>query len=183
MKTGRKLILYIATSLDGYIAKPGDDLSFLSSVEKEGEDYGYKDFIDSVDTVIMGRRTYDWVMKEVPEFPHADKRTYVLTRKAKPDIGNTSFYTGNLNDLVLKLKEDRGKNIFCDGGAEVVHQLLSSDLIDEFIISVIPILVGNGIPLFRNGRPELKLKLVSSKQFDTGLVQLHYESLSGGFSN
>lgn len=67
--TNRKVILYIATSLDGYIAKPNNDLSFLSIVQKEGEDYGYSKFINSVDTVILGRRTYDWVMSQVKVFP------------------------------------------------------------------------------------------------------------------
>jgi dihydrofolate reductase len=170
----RKLILYIATSLDGYIAQPNDDLSFLSIVQQEGEDYGYADFIQSVDTVILGRKTYDWVMAQVPEFPHADKTSFVITRTARPDVGKTHFYTGNLQDLVLSLKTQEGKNIFCDGGAEIVHELLQHGLIDEFILSVVPVLVGNGTKLFKNGRPEQRLTLISTQQFVTGLVQLHY---------
>lgn len=161
-------------SLDGYIAKPNDDLSFLSIVEKQGEDYGYADFVSTIDTVIMGRKTYDWVIKQT-DFPHTEKNTFVLTRTARLNIGKTVFYTGDLNDLVKKLKLEEGKNIFCDGGAEVVNELLINNLLDEFIISVIPILVGNGIKLFKDGRPEQKLKLVSAKSFDTGLVQLHFE--------
>jgi dihydrofolate reductase len=171
----RKVILYIATSLDGYIAQPNDDLSFLSIVQKEGEDYGYNSFINSVDTVILGRKTYDWVMTQVSEFPHADKNTFVITRTVKPDTGNTSFYTGNLKELVLNLKSGLGKNIFIDGGAEIVNELLRENLIDEFIISVVPILVGNGTRLFKDGRPEQRLELISSKQFDSGLTQLHYK--------
>jgi dihydrofolate reductase len=171
----RKVILYIATSLDGYIAKPNDNLDFLSIVEQEGEDYGYASFIESVDTVILGRRTYDWIMKHVPEFHHADKKSYIITRTAKPPIGNTSYYTGNLKDLILKLKGETGKNIFIDGGAQIVNELLKENLIDEFVISIIPILVGDGIKLFSNGRPEQKLTLISSKQFVTGLTQLHYK--------
>ena len=171
----RKVILYIATSLDGYIAKPNDDLSFLSIVEKEGEDYGYADFIKSVDTVIIGRKTYDWVMANVPEFVHADKNSFIITRTARPDIGKAKFYTGNLKDLIIKLKAEQGKNIFVDGGAEIVHELLKENLIDEFIISIIPILVGDGLKLFKDGRPEQKLELISTKQFDKGLTQLHYK--------
>jgi dihydrofolate reductase len=117
----RKVTLYIAISLDGYIAKPNDDLSFLAIVEKEGEDYGYADIVNSIDTVIIGRKTYDWIMDQVPEFIHADKNTYVITRTAKESIGNTSFYTGNLKDLILKLKTEPGKDIFIDGGAEIVN--------------------------------------------------------------
>jgi len=171
----RKVILYIATSLDGYIAKPNDDLSFLSIVQQEGEDYGYADFVKSVDTVILGRKTYDWVMTQVPEFPHADKISFIITRTARPSIGKTNFYTGKLKDLISKQKGEQGKNIFIDGGAEIVNELLKENLIDEFIISVIPILVGNGTKLFKDDRPELKLELVSTKQFEKGLTQLHYK--------
>lgn len=175
MATDRKVILYIASSLDGYIAKPNDDLSFLSIVQQEGEDYGYANFVKSVDTVILGRKTYDWVMTQVPEFPHADKNSYIITRTAKPSIGKATFYTGKLKDLITKLKSEHGKNIFIDGGAEIVNELLKENLIDEFIISLIPILVGNGTKLFKDDRPELKLELVSTKQFDKGLTQLHYK--------
>ncbi|WP_247232291.1 dihydrofolate reductase family protein [Telluribacter sp. SYSU D00476] len=170
----KKLILYIATSLDGYIAQPNDDLSFLSRVQQPGEDYGYADFVATVDTVIMGRKTYDWVMNKVPEFPHADKAAYILTRTERPRIGNTTFYTGNLKDLVLRLKQEDGKHIFCDGGAEVVNELLKEGLLDELIISVVPTLVGNGTRLFKDGRPEQELELVSARAFESGLTQLHY---------
>lgn len=174
----RKTILYIAASLDGYIAKPNDDLSFLSLVEQKGEDYGYADFIQSIDTVIIGRKTYDWIMKQVPEYVHADKKTFVVTRTAKPSINNTHFYTGSLKELITSLKQEQGKDIFIDGGAEVVHELLKEHLIDEFIISIIPVLVGDGTRLFKDGRPEQVLQLASTKQFDKGLVQLHYKRIS-----
>ena len=123
--SNRKVILYIAASLDGYIAKPGDDLSFLNRVQKEGEDYGYYEFVSSVDTVIMGSRTYDWVMNQVDEFPHKDKESYIITRTARPKKGKVNFYTGKLSDLVSELKQREGKDIFCDGGAQVVHELLN----------------------------------------------------------
>lgn len=175
MSAARKVILYIATSLDGYIAKPNDDLGFLSIVQKAGEDYGYTDFVNSIDTVIIGRKTYDWVLTQVKEFPHADKTSYVVTHKPRPAIGKIKFYTGNLKELVLRLRTEQGKNIFVDGGAEIVNELLKDNLIDEFIISVIPVLVGNGTKLFKDGRPEQKLKLMSSKSFEKGLVQMHYK--------
>jgi dihydrofolate reductase len=178
MSESRKIIVYIAASLDGYIAKPNDDLSFLSIVEKEGEDYGYYGFINSIDTVIMGRKTYDWVMTQVPEFPHADKETYIITRTPKPANGNISFYTGDLKELVLRLKGEPGKHIFVDGGAEIVNELLRLALIDELIISVIAILLGDGTSLFHTGIPEQKLELVNSNHYDTGLVQLHYRCVN-----
>lgn len=171
----RKVILYIATSLDSYIAKPNDDLSFLSIVEQEGQDYGYADFVKTVDTVIVGRKTYDKVISMGFDFPHADKDAYIITRTPRPTIGSVKFYSGDLKTLVGKLKTESGKNIFCDGGAEMVNELLKDNLIDEFIISVIPILVGNGTKLFKDNRPEQKLELVSVKSFDKGLTQLHFK--------
>ena len=174
----RKLILYIACSLDGYIAKPNDDLSFLSIVEKEGEDYGYSKFITSVDTVILGRKTYDWVINQGCEFPHLNKESYVITRQVLPKQGNITFYNGSLRALVKELKSKNGKNIFCDGGSEIVNQLLNEKLFDELIISVVPILVGKGLRLFLDGRPEQRLQLVAVKNYDTGLVQFHYKTKS-----
>ena len=94
----RKISLFIATSLDGYIAKPNDDLSFLKLVEKEGEDYGYKEFTDSIDTLIIGRKTYDYVLKEIGSsfYDNGQRDVYVITRTQKPSVGRTSFYTGKL---------------------------------------------------------------------------------------
>lgn len=172
--TNRKLILYIACSLDGYIAKPNDNLDFLNIVQREGEDYGYGEFIASVDTVILGRKTYDWVVGHGYGFPHADKESYIITRQSKPREGNLIFYNGDLRKLLFDLKSKSGKNIFCDGGAEIVNLLLMDKLFDEMIISIIPILVGKGVRLFKDDRPEEELGLVSVKNFDSGLVQLHY---------
>jgi dihydrofolate reductase len=174
MATDRKVIVYIATSLDGYIAQPNDELGFLSCVEQEGEDYGYAAFVETVDAVLVGRKTYDKVLSMGFDFPHADKDAYVITRTPRPSIGSVKFYTNDLKSLVARLKSEKGKHIFCDGGAEVIHELLKDDLVDEFIISVLPILVGNGTKLFKEGRPEQLVELVSVKTFDKGLTQLHY---------
>ena len=173
----RTLIIFIATSLDGYIAKPNDDLSFLKLVEKQGEDYGYAEFTATIDTIIVGRKTYDWVLKEIgaSHYDNGDRNVYVITRMERPSVGKITFYTGNLTELVHQLKAGVGKNIYCDGGAEIINELLNEDLIDELIISVVPVLVGNGTRLFKDNRPEQKLELVDTKAFDTGLVQLHYK--------
>lgn len=173
----RTLSIFIAVSLDGYIAKPNDDLSFLKLVEKEGEDYGYAKFTATIDTLILGRKTYDWVLKEIGPFHYdnGDKNVYVITRTERPNVGKTTFYTGNLTELVQQLKNQDGKNIYCDGGAEVINELLRNDLIDEFIISIIPIFLGNGTRLFNDGRPEQMLELIDTKTYSTGLTQLHYK--------
>lgn len=172
----RTLSLFIATSLDGYIAKPNDDLNFLKLVEKEGEDYGYAAFSSTIDTIILGRKTYDWVLREIgsSHYDNGERNVYVITRTERPNVGKRVFYTRNLTELVQQLKSEKGKNIFCDGGAEIIHELLKNDLIDEFIIAVIPVLLGDGTRLFKDRRPEQLLELVHAKSFDTGLTQLHY---------
>jgi dihydrofolate reductase len=171
----RKVILYIAMSLDGYIAGPNDNLDFLSMVEQEGEDYGYGHFVNTVDAVIVGRKTYDKVISMGFEFPHTNKDAYIITRTPRADLGNIKFYTGDLKELVASLKAKKGKNIFVDGGAEIVHELLKGQLIDEFYISVIPVLLGDGVKLFKDGRPEQHLQFIDLKYYDKGLVQFHYE--------
>lgn len=172
----RKLSVFIAMSVDGYIAKPNDDLSFLNMVEKEGEDYGYSDFIDTIDTLIVGRKTYEYVLKNIgaSHYDNGQRDIYVITRTARPNVGRTIFYSGDLVNLIAELKSGNGKNIYCDGGAEIINELLKHDVIDELIISVIPTLLGDGTRLFQEGRPEQLLKLIMTKTFETGLVKLHY---------
>ena len=171
----RKLVLYIAMSLDGYIAGPDDDISWLSSVERPGEDYGYSEFIKTVDTVIMGRRTYDKVLSFGIDFPHASRKCYVLSRSKTGSDENVEFYGGNVADLIAKIRQEEGKDIYCDGGSEVVYELMKKDLIDRYIISIIPVFVGNGTPLFKEGRSFRELKLINTKSYPSGLVQLRYE--------
>ena len=95
-------------SLDGYIAKPNDDLSFLNLVQREGEDYGYAKFTDSIDTLIIGRKTYDYVLKHVSasHYDNGQRDVYVITRTQRPKIGRTTFFTGSLPDLVKRLKSE-----------------------------------------------------------------------------
>lgn len=176
MNSERKIILYIACSLDGFIAGPEDNLDFLSAVEKPGEDYGYSDFIRNIDSIIMGKRTYDWIKQHAPEFIH-EVTTYVYTRSQLPPEGNIIFYNGDLIKLARRLKNEKGKDIFCEGGAVVANVMLKENLIDEFTISVIPVILGKGIRLFSEDGPQIDLQLVSVKEFDTGLVQLQYERL------
>lgn len=173
----RKVILYIAMSIDGFIAGKNDELDFLKQVETTGEDYGYAQFIETIDTVIMGRKTYDIVLSFGVGFPHEDKKCYILTRVSRATEANVTFYNDKINTLIDDLKKTDGKNIFIDGGAEVVHLLLKNQLIDELIISIIPVLLGDGIRLFKGEEPWQKLELISAKSFEKGLVQLHYSAI------
>ena len=173
----RRVILYIAMSLDGYIARENGDISWLSLVEKLGEDYGYSKFIQKIDTMIMGRKTYEKVIAFGIEFPHKDKKCYVISRTKTGEDENVEYYSGSLEKLITGLKNKEGNDIFVDGGAEIANELIKINMIDEFIISIIPIFLGNGVRLFKDGRPEQNLKLIDSTKFPTGLVQLRYENL------
>ena len=175
MPDQRQLILYIATSVDGYIAPENEDLGFLSVVEQEGEDYGYASFTATVDTVIMGRKTYDKVVAMGVTDPHPGRALYVVTRTPRPSQGDIHFHTGDVVRLVRGLKATKGKNIYCDGGAQLVDALIQHDLIDRYCISVVPVLLGGGVRLFRDGRPHHALRLVESRGFPKGLVQSWYE--------
>lgn len=171
----RKLILYIAMSLDGFIATQKGDISFLNQVAIEGEDYGYGQFLDRIDTIIIGRKTYEKVLSMGYEYSFPDKTVYVATSHTRPSVGTTHFYTGNLKDLVLWLKGQPGKHIYCDGGSEIVNALLHERLFDEFVVSVIPTLLGSGIRLFQTDQPPQHIELLQAQSFESGLVQLHYE--------
>lgn len=172
----RKLILYIATSADGYIAKENNDISFLTELQTPpGEDYGYAEFTSTVDTVIMGRKTYDKVLSFGVEFPHKGRKCYVLSRTRQGSDENVEYYHGDIGELLQRIRQQEGKHIYCDGGADVVTELLQHGLIDTLVISIIPHLLGSGIRLFADGRPEQKLRLQKACSFSSGLVQMWYE--------
>ena len=161
-------------SLDGYIAKKDDNIDFLSLVETPKEDYGYADFLQNIDTVIWGRKTFDKVLSFGNGVPHKDKKVFVIsaTRKGKEEHAE---YSGNVVDLVKALKKQKGKDIYCDGGAEIVYELLNHRLIDRIIVSIIPHLLGSGIRLFKEIDSEQQVKLKRSISYPSGLVQLWYE--------
>jgi len=169
----KNIILYIATSLDGFIARKDGSVDWLSPYEKGQEDYGYNEFFKKIGTVIMGNTTYKQVLT-FGEFPYRGKDCFVFTRnKEKSKDENVTFVSKNAKDFISQLREN--KNIWLVGGASIIDEFLKFDLIDEFIITIIPILLGEGIPLFRGRSNEKNLKLIDVKTFDQGLVQLHYE--------
>lgn len=170
-----ELVLYIAQSLDGFIAPPDEDLSFLNAVAVEGEDYGYASFVATCDTVIMGRRTYDKVVAMGVPDPHPERMLYVITSTPGPSTDRIHFHTGDPVALVKELKARSGQRIYCDGGSQLVHTLAMHDLIDRYIISTIPVLLGGGIRLFKAGRPQHDLRHVRSQAFTSGLVQGEWE--------
>lgn len=172
----RELILYIAMSLDGYIAGEDDNIDFLSVVDKPGEDFGFSSFVKDVDTLIWGRKTYDKVLTLGVSFPYYGLKCYVLSKTRSGNDGNVEYYNGSPGDLVRQLKSAEGKHIYCDGGGEVVYELLREKLIDRMIVSVIPHLLGQGKRLFHDNRPEQYLEFIRSITYPTGLVQLWYKN-------
>lgn len=175
MDNKRKVILYIAQSLDGFIADENGGIDWLAAVELPGEDYGYSDFINNVDTVIMGRRTYETVLSFGIEFPHKDMECYVMSTTLEGFNPDVEFFNGDIGDLIRMLELEDGKDIFIDGGSEVVRELRERDLIDEYIISIVPILLGRGTRLFKESSNRRNLRLLESKAFESGLVQVRYE--------
>jgi len=173
----RKLILYISMSLDGFLATKDDDLSWLSMIEKKGEDYGYEALQKRVDTYIVGRKTYDVVLKLTGGvFPQSEQyKCFVITRQEHKSKNGLTFYNGDIADLINKLKREKGKDIYCDGGGQIVKLLMDKNLIDEYIITIIPIILGDGKRLFLGQTASTKLKANGCKYFDTGAIQLHYE--------
>ena len=133
----RKVILYIAMSLDGYIAKHDDNIDFLSAVEAKDEDYGHADFLHNIDTVIWGRRTLDKVLSFGEGVPYKDKLVYVISKR-RTGKEEHAVYTDDLVGLIQELKSNPGRDIYCDGGGEIVFELLQQRLLDM----VIPICLG-----------------------------------------
>lgn len=165
-------------SLDGYLATKDYDLSWLSVVQaEEGQDYGYEAFNQQVDTYIVGRSTYDVVLQLTGGvFPQAERHDcYVITRSERESKDGVTFYNGNIQSLINSLQSKEGKDIYVDGGAEIVKLLMQEHLIDEYIISIIPIILGDGKRLFKGGVEREDLKLVESKSYPSGLVQVHYK--------
>lgn len=174
MPSKRKLILYIATSLDGYIATEDDSLEWLFKIEGEG-DNGYSEFYKTVDTILIGRRTYDWVIdKEKGEFPYKNKKCYVFSKSISGKNENVEFINCDIVEFTNKLKEEVGGNIWIVGGGNLLHFFIKERLVDEFIITIAPTLIGRGIPLFKEFDFEFELKLKDIRRFNQ-FAELHYE--------
>lgn len=173
MSQKRKLVVFIASSLDGYIATKDDSIEWLFNVEGEG-DNGFSEFYESVDTVLLGKRTFDWIMKQdTEEFPYKNKECYVFTNSSIEDTEDVKFINEDVTKFVDKLKSQDGKNIWIVGGGELLHSFIKENLVDEFIITLAPTLLGNGIPLFREGDYQLDLSLKETRTFNQ-FVELHY---------
>jgi dihydrofolate reductase len=155
------VILYIAMSLDGYIARPDGAVDWLDDVEGEG-DNGYSEFYSKVGTVVMGRKTYEEVLNLTDEFPYAGKPCYVLSRQPQESNSHVTFTDEELESLILRLKEQSDGYVWLVGGGQLVQQFLKKKLIDELELYIIPKLIGEGIPLFPEGTPPANFELTGT---------------------
>ncbi|HWQ20691.1 MAG TPA: dihydrofolate reductase family protein [Methanotrichaceae archaeon] len=170
-----EIVLYIASSLDGFIARKDGDVSWLNPYQTEGQDYGYSEFLSSIDIIVMGSRTFE----QIPSFgpwTYGDIKTYVLTRRDLkiPDGAFVVLHSGRLDELLMRIREESQKGIWLVGGASVAQSFLRHKAIDEIIISFIPILLGQGISLFGDTGAESGLVIHESRLYQNGIVQLHY---------
>ena len=171
----RKIIVHIATSADGYIARPDGNLDWLTSRPAPKGFYGLPKFAHSIDAKILGRKTFDLSVKIGASFS-ANEVHYVFSRRPPPASVPTGvqFVTESIKAFAERLHKQAGKNIWMMGGGEIIGSFLDEDAIDEFIITVVPTFIGEGIPLIAPRHRQVPLRLSSAKPFPDGVVQLHY---------
>ena len=172
----RKIIVHIASSADGYIARRDGGLDWLTDRPAPKGFYGLPEFARSIDAKILGRRTFDLSVTMGAKFG-ADSAHYVFSRHPAPRSvpEGVTFVTESIGAFAERLRKGGGKNIWMMGGGELIASFLDQGAIDEFIISVIPIFIGDGIPLFAPRHRDVPLRLVSVQSFSDGVVQTRYE--------
>jgi len=173
----KKIKAYLAASLNGKISRADGNVDWLDALPNPDMlDYGYFEFYDSIDTTIQGYNTYQLVMGWNIDFPYKAKKNYVLTRKQGLDQNeHVEFISENHIAFLKELKNQEGKDIWLIGGGQVNTMLLNENLIDEIIIHVMPIILPDGIELFELIPKETFLKLINSKSYPTGVVELVYQ--------
>ena len=171
----RKIIVNVATSADGYLARSDGNLDWLTGRPAPKGFYGLPKFSRSIDAKILGRKTFDLSMKLGANFSANDLH-YVFSRKKPPASvpPGVQFVTASIRAFAQRVRKQAGKNIWMMGGAEIIGSFLDADAIDEFIITIVPTFIGEGIPLIAPRHREVPLRLLSLKRFPDGVVQLHY---------
>jgi dihydrofolate reductase len=172
----RKIIVHIATSADGYIARRDGSLDWLTNRPAPKGFYGLPKFTRSVDAKIVGRKTFDFSLEMGAPF-NADDVHYVFSRRPAPSSlpPGVQFVSGSIGDFADRLRKQAGKDIWLMGGGEIIASFLDEGAIDEFFITVVPTFIGEGIPLIAPRHLGVPLRLRSAESFADGVVQLHYE--------
>jgi len=175
VRRSRIIVVHIATSADGYIARPDGDLEWLTSRPAPKGFYGMNAFMKTVDTKILGRKTYEESLRLGGAFDSKD-RSIVFSRHPRPADApsGVEFVSEPVGPFVGRLREQPGKDIWLMGGGEIIASFLDAQAIDEFVVSVVPVFIGDGIPLIARRHRHVLLNLTSTERFEDGLVQLHY---------
>ena len=172
-----RIKLYIATSLDGFIAREDGSIDWLTEYENNPEtDYGYSEFYASIGTVLMGRKTYEQVLG-FGDWPYGEKKSYVFTRQKEPlrRENNVEFISGDIGKFVRDLKENTEEDIWLVGGSQLIKVFLKENLVQDLIVFVVPIILGSGIPLFDRIGKEIRLRTGKVERYENGLVRLEYK--------
>ncbi len=177
----RKVIVHIATSADGYIARSDGDLEWLTSRPAPKGFYGMDAFMKSIDTKLLGRKTYEASLQLGAKFDSRD-RHIVFSRQGSPANApsGVEFVKGAIDVFVSRLRQQPGKDIWLMGGGEIIASFLDECAIDEFVISVVPVFIGDGIPLIARRHRHVPLNLLATERFDDGVVQLRYAVTNAG---
>lgn len=173
----RKVILYMSVSLDGYIAdREGKTGWFGGESEFYQGDYGRSGFLSIVDTVVMGMDAYKQLKEKYGEedWPYGDLTAYVITHRPEADTEKVRFVDSRMSTFIQKLQEEEGGNIWIYGGADVANQLVRENLIDEYHLTIMPIILGGGTRLFNDKNKEIKLHLVKNTE-KNGVIDCLYE--------
>jgi dihydrofolate reductase len=172
----RKIIVNIAASADGYVARPDGNLDWLTERPAPKGFYGLPEFERSTDAKILGRKTFDRSLQMGARFS-ADAVHYVFSRRLPPASvpAGVNFVTESIGAFAERLRNQAGKNVWMMGGGEIIGSFLDEAAIDEFIMTVVPTFIGEGIPLLAPRHREVALRLLGVQQFPDGVVQLHYE--------
>lgn len=174
-----KASVYIATSLDGFIARENGDVDWISSgdINGNGEDYGFHKFMDSVDILVMGRRTFEMVVSS-EKWPYGSKQVVVLNNRGvqiPSDLSETvESQSCSPTELVEQLSRQGAKHLYVDGG-KTIQGFLNAGLIQQFIITRVPVLIGKGIPLFGPVNKDIKLQHKETRSYPDGFVQSRYK--------
>lgn len=177
--TTRKIIVYIATSADGFIARKDGGVDWLDRPRPKGN-YGMAEFYNSIDAILLGRKTYDFVVqfvkegKSIPKADHEPKHYVFSRRPPRKVLPGFEFVKEPIKKFAKRLRAEKGKDIWMMGGGGILASFLDAGEIDEFIIHVIPVFIGEGIPLIAPRHRTVRLKLLSTKKYSDGVVRLHY---------
>ena len=176
--TSRRIIVHIATSADGYIARPDGNIDWLTSRPAPKGFYGMNAFMKTIDATIFGRKTYEESLRLGAKYDKGG--AYVFSRQAQPADApsGVEFVNEDVRSFVNRLREQSGKDIWLMGGGEIIASFLDAQAIDEFVVSVVPVFIGDGIPLIARRHRLTPLELLSTEKFDDGLVQLRYRILA-----